>query len=55
MLYALEIHSRPETLNEFVSKAPVDAAKFVRDYARRVLVRLTTDSDDEDEGEGAKA
>lgn len=27
MLYALEVHSRPDTLNEFVAKAPVDAAR----------------------------
>jgi hypothetical protein len=50
LLYALEIHSRSETLNEFVATAPVDAAKFVRDYAKRILVRLKADSDDEEGG-----
>lgn len=51
LLYSLEIHSRPDTLTEFVTRGPAEAAKFVRDYARRVLVRLATDSDEEeDEG-----
>ena len=50
LLYALEIHTRPETLNEFVAKAPFDTAKFVRDYAKRILVRLGADSDDEGGG-----
>ncbi len=47
LLYALETHTRPETLNEFVASAPMEPAKFVRDYARRVLVRLKAESDDE--------
>ena len=49
LLYALEIHTRPETLNDFIAKAPVESAKFVRDYAKRVLVRLKADSDDEED------
>ena len=55
LLYALEIHSRPETLTEFVGAAPVDAAKFVRDYAKRILVRLVADSDNEEEGDGEES
>lgn len=51
LLYALEIHTRAETLNEFVASAPMEPAKFVRDYARRVLVRLNAESDDEEEEE----
>lgn len=51
LLYALEIHTRPETLTEFVSSAPMEPAKFVRDYAKRILVRLKADSDDEGEEE----
>lgn len=51
MLHALEIHTRPETLNEFIAKGPAEPARFVRDYARRVLIRLAAESDDE-EGEG---
>lgn len=47
LLYALEIHTRPETLNEFVASAPMEPAKFVRDYARRILIRLKAESDDE--------
>jgi len=49
LLYALEIHSRAETLGEFVAQAPMEPAKFVRDYAKRILVRLKADSDDEQE------
>lgn len=49
LLYALEIHSRSETLGEFVAQAPTESAKFVRDYAKRILVRLKADSDDEKE------
>jgi len=49
LLYALEIHSRAETLGEFVAQAPMEPAKFVRDYAKRILVRLKADSDDEKE------
>lgn len=51
LLYALEIHTRPETLTEFVSSAPMEPAKFVRDYAKRILVRLKADSDDEGGGD----
>lgn len=50
LLYALEIHSRSETLGEFVAQAPTEPAKFVRDYAKRILVRLKADSDDEKDG-----
>lgn len=49
LLYALEIHSRPETLGEFIALAPMDSAKFVRDYAKRILIRLKADSEDENE------
>ena len=50
LLHALQIHSRPATLDEFVNTHARDAAtaRFVRDYARRVLVRLAQDSGDEE-------
>jgi len=49
LLHVLEIHTRPETLNEFISKADADSARFIRDYSRRVLARLPAESEDESE------
>jgi hypothetical protein len=47
MMYILELRSRPETLNAYVAGADTESARFVRDYSRRVLVRLAADSDDD--------
>jgi hypothetical protein len=49
MIYLLELRTRNETLNEYVARADGESARFVRDYARRVLVRLNPDSDNEEE------
>ena len=48
LVYALQIHTRPATLENFVANHPDAAiAKHARDYSRRVLVRVKEDSDDE--------
>jgi hypothetical protein len=44
LMHVLEVHTRPETLDEFVSAADMGTARFVRDYAKRVLVRLAAES-----------
>ncbi len=52
LLYLLEMgnrNSRPETLTDYVTTAEPKMAKFLRDYARRVLSKVATDSDDENE------
>ena len=49
LLHVLEINTRNATLDEYVASADMAAARFVRDYARRVLARLKSDSDDEEE------
>jgi len=49
LLHVLEIHTRTSTLDEVVATSDVSTARFVRDYARRVLMRLAPDSGDEDE------
>ncbi len=48
MVHALEVFARPATLDEFVATGDAAAARFVRDYAKRVLVRLSPDSGDEE-------
>ncbi len=52
LLYLLEMgnqNSRPETLADYVATAEPKMAKFMRDYSSRVLSKMTTDSDDENE------
>ncbi len=52
LLYLLEMGSqnpRPQTLTDYVATADPNVAKFVRDYARRVLSKVATDSDEENE------
>ncbi len=53
LLYLLEMGSqnpRPQTLADYVATAAdPTVAKFVMDYARRVLSKVTTDSDEENE------
>jgi len=49
LTHVLEVHSRPATLEELVASADLGTARFVRDYAKRVLVRLAAESDDEDQ------
>lgn len=53
MIYVLELHSRNETLNEYIARADGESARFVRDYARRVLMRLNPESDTEEEKDTA--
>ena len=48
LLHLLEIHTRPATLDEYIANADATAARSVRDFARRVLVRLAADSGDEE-------
>jgi hypothetical protein len=49
LLHALEMRTRVATLDEFASAADPATSRFVRDYARRVLARLSADSDEERE------
>jgi HEAT repeat protein len=45
LIHALEVHTRATTLDEFASSVDNTTARFVRDYVRKVLVRLQPDSD----------
>jgi hypothetical protein len=48
LLHLLEIHTRPETLTDYVNGADVESARFIRDYSRRVLAKIAAESDGED-------
>ncbi|CAH0476404.1 unnamed protein product [Peronospora belbahrii] len=48
LLYLLEVHSRPETLAEYLRSSGADA-KIIGEYTRRVLSKLKADSGDESE------
>ncbi|RLN63550.1 hypothetical protein BBP00_00004061 [Phytophthora kernoviae] len=46
LLYLLEVHTRPETLAEYLRGGSADA-KIIGEYSRRVLSKLKADSGDE--------
>ncbi|CAH0491585.1 unnamed protein product [Peronospora farinosa] len=46
LLYLLEVHSRPETLAEYLRSSSADA-KIIGEYSRRVLSKLKADSGEE--------
>lgn len=48
LMHVLEVHTRQETLDEFVATSDMGTSRFVRDYAKRVLLRLAPESGDED-------
>ena len=49
MLHCLQVHRGPARLKKYLATVDEEQATAVADYARRVLARLSPDSDDDEE------
>ncbi len=47
LIHLLAIHSDPSVLKDYVATLDATAAKWLQDYASKILVKLSPTSDDE--------